>query len=67
MALTRGSIYKSQHCTKGSTRGNGGVVVSRQDLYQMEIYWLPLVDIRKTCVPVGIYGLVAPSDRFKLS
>ena len=23
----------------------------------MEVYWLPLVDPRKTCVPVGIFGL----------
>ena len=48
MALTRGSIHQSQHFTKGSTQGNGGLVLSRQDLYQMEIYWRPLVDIRKT-------------------
>jgi hypothetical protein len=47
MALSYGPVHKSQHCTKGSTQGNGGLVLSRQHLHQMEVYWwIPLVDLR---------------------
>ncbi|KAH9162308.1 hypothetical protein EDB89DRAFT_2234739 [Lactarius sanguifluus] len=38
---------KSQHRTKGSTQGNGRVVLPRQYPLRMEGYWLPLVDPRK--------------------
>src|SRR6266702_500783 len=54
VALSRGSLHKSQHCPKGPTQGNRGVVLSTQYLRQMEVYWLSLVDSRKTCVPVSI-------------
>ena len=55
MDLSLGSIHKSQHCTKSATRGNGGMVLSRQYLHRVEVYWLALVDPRKTCVPVSIF------------
>ena len=54
VALSRRSIHKSQHCTKASTRGNRGLVLSRQYLHRVEVYWLPLVGLRKTCVHVTI-------------
>ncbi|KAH9028755.1 ankyrin repeat-containing domain protein [Lactarius pseudohatsudake] len=47
MAVSRGSVHKSQHRTKNSTQGNRRVVLPKQYLLRMEVYWLPLVDPRK--------------------
>ncbi|KAH9169401.1 hypothetical protein EDB89DRAFT_1908686 [Lactarius sanguifluus] len=48
LALSRRSVYKPQYCAKGSTQGNGRVVLSRQYLRRIDVYWVPLVDPRKT-------------------
>ena len=56
LALSRRSVYKSQHRAKGSARRNDSVAVSRPDYNQMEVYWLPIMDPRKTCVSVMIDG-----------
>ena len=54
VALSRRSVNKSQHCPKGSIRGNGRLVLSRLYLYWMEVYWFPLMGPWKTCVPCSI-------------
>ena len=56
LALSHWSIYKSQRCTKGSAQWNGSMVISRPDYNQMEVYWIPIMDPRKTCVSVMIDG-----------
>jgi archaellum component FlaC len=50
VAVPHRSIHQSQHRTKSSIQGNGDLVLSRQCLHRMEVYWLPLVGSRKTCV-----------------
>ncbi|KAF8263466.1 hypothetical protein EI94DRAFT_588450 [Lactarius quietus] len=50
IALTHESIHRSQHYTKGSTQGNGSVVLPRQYLHRMEVRWLPLVDLRNRAI-----------------
>ena len=54
LAFPRRSVYKSQHCSKGSTQRNGGVALSRQDYHRMEVDRILIVDPRKTCVSVNI-------------
>ena len=61
MALSRRSVYKSQHRNKCSTRGHGGVVFSREVLRRMEVYWFSLMDSRKTCVLLDCFEF-GPSD-----
>ena len=55
VALSRRSVHKSQHCSKGSTQGHDGVALSRKGSRRMEVYWLPIVDPRKTCVSICIF------------
>jgi hypothetical protein len=65
LALSRRSVHKPQHSAKGSTHGNGGLVFPGQDCHRMEVYWLPLVDSRETCVSAGIFSdkrLLTDSD-----
>lgn len=54
VAQSRRSLHKPQYCAKGSTQGYGGLVLSRQNIHRMEVYRIPLVGLRKTCVPVAI-------------
>src|ERR1700744_1315413 len=56
LALSRRSVYKSQHRAKGSARRNDSVAVSRPDYNQREVYWLHIFDPRKTGVSVMIDG-----------
>ena len=57
LAISLRSVHKSQHRPKGSTQRSRGVVLSRQYLHPVEVYWFALMDPWKTCVPVSIFKL----------
>ena len=60
VAVSHRSIYQSQYRTKSSIQGNGDLVLSRQYLHRMEVYWLALVGSRQACVLYIIFRARAP-------
>ena len=56
LAVSYRSVHESQHCTKGSSRRNGGLAFSWPDHHQVEVYGVPIMDLRKTYVSVIISG-----------